>query len=78
MAGLTHGDWARIHAKAWSDNGFAKAFEADPRAAIREYGPGMGIDANAGFALMDRPDHVDDEMATKMAEGAMIIAPYCC
>lgn len=79
MAAITQKDWGRIHAKAWSDPAFAKAFEADPRAAIKKYGAELDIDPDADFRFQDRPDHISDASAKAMAEGTEAPEPmYCC
>lgn len=79
MSVITQADWGRIHARAWTDKEFAEAFEKDPRAAIRKYGPDMDIDPEARFEFQDRPQDLDDESAKKIAEGSAKPQPmYCC
>ncbi len=79
MTKLTDTDWGRIFAKAWANDDFRKAYEADPRAAVAKHADDLNIDPNAAFSFPPMPDHMNDEKAKAIAEGSADPEPmYCC
>ena len=70
MSKLTEADWGRIFAKGWSDEKFRAAYEADPRAAIKEYAKELDIDPNASFSFPPMPADMEAEKAKAIAEGS--------
>lgn len=79
MTALTEQDWGRIFAKGWSDADFRKAFEADPREALKKYASDLNIDAKAKFSIPKKPAHVTADAAKAIAEGSAAPEPmYCC
>lgn len=42
MSDLTSEDWAAIHKKVWSDDGYRSLFESDPTAAVKKYASEAG------------------------------------
>ena len=80
MSVISQDDWGRIFARAWTDKAFSEAFEKDPRGALRAHASELGIDPEARFEVPEKPSHIDDDHAKKVAEGSMkpFMAPYCC
>jgi hypothetical protein len=74
---LSSDNWGRILARAWLDEEFRKAFEADPRAALRELMPEMNIDEiSVLIPLPPRPPNLSAEEIENIIVNREQLFPY--
>jgi hypothetical protein len=71
---LTGEDWGKIHAMAWRDDRFRDLLEANPTAAVQEYGNRVGKVFKKILILRRRPQNIPDEFLADINP----FPPSCC
>jgi len=81
MAGPNGAQWARIFAKAWSDEAFKNKLQTNPKAALEEAAKEFGMQWDQVFELPPAPPELGKDQLQKLVSGestGYVEAPKTC